>query len=248
MLAREDELWLELERDALPALVAHLERYVIADDVTLRDVSEAWARAALEGPRAAELLAQAVGRAVAPPPDGVAELPDGAGLAAGYSRAGAGGVQLFVTAAAPALHAELARAGAVPGDADELEVLRIEDGVPRQGRELTLEVLPAEARLDRARLGDEGLLHGPGDRDAHALARPRRAPPRRAALRGRAARAGHRAEARGPQRRQRHERRPVAAPRSDRPRLRAPRGRGAGDEAGSAAGSARRSRRLKKGV
>jgi folate-binding protein YgfZ len=160
VLALPDVLLLETERDAIPALVAHLGKFVVADDVTLRDVSEAWTRAALEGPGAAELLAKAVGAPVAPPPDGVAELPDGAGLAAGYSLTGAGGVQLFVTAAAPALHEELARAGAVPGDADALEVLRIEHGTPRQGRELTLEVLPAEARLDRTVSETKGCYTG----------------------------------------------------------------------------------------
>jgi folate-binding protein YgfZ len=160
VLALPDVLLLETERDAIPALVAHLAKFVVADDVTLHDVSEAWTRAALEGPGAAAVLAQAVGAAVAPPSDGVAELPDGAGLAAAYSLTGAGGLQLFVTAAAPALHEELVRAGAVRGDAAELEVLRIEHGVPRQGRELTLEVLPAEARLERTVSETKGCYTG----------------------------------------------------------------------------------------
>jgi tRNA-modifying protein YgfZ len=155
VIARASDLLLELERTAIPGLLAHLAKFVVADDVALRDASGEWVRLALEGARAAALLG------VAPAADGVTELPDGAGLAAGYSLSGQGGVQLLATpAAAPALRDRLIAAGAVPGSAEELEVLRIEGGVPRQGRELNAEVLPAEARLERAVSETKGCYTG----------------------------------------------------------------------------------------
>jgi folate-binding Fe-S cluster repair protein YgfZ len=42
VLAREDELWLELRGDVLPDVAKRLERYVIADDVLLSDESAHW--------------------------------------------------------------------------------------------------------------------------------------------------------------------------------------------------------------
>jgi folate-binding protein YgfZ len=161
VLARPAALLLELEREAIPALVAHLAKFVVADDVVLRDASDAWRRLALEGAGSAAVLAAALGGELAIAADGVAELPDGAGLAAGYALAGSGGVQLLVPpAGAAALRERLAAAGAVPGSAAELETLRIEGGVPRLGRELTTEVLPAEARLERAVSETKGCYTG----------------------------------------------------------------------------------------
>jgi folate-binding protein YgfZ len=155
VLARASDLLLELERAAIPGLLAHLAKFVVADDVDLRDASGEWVRLALEGEGAAAMLG------TEPGPDGAAELPVGAGLAAGYSLSGQGGVQLLATpSAAPALRDRLIAAGAAPGSADELEVLRIEGGVPRQGRELTTEVLPAEARLERAVSETKGCYTG----------------------------------------------------------------------------------------
>ena len=52
VLAREESLWLELERSIAETVKERLESYVIADDVVLRDCSAAWARLALEGPSA----------------------------------------------------------------------------------------------------------------------------------------------------------------------------------------------------
>jgi folate-binding protein YgfZ len=141
VLARADALLLELERAAIPALTAHLEKFIVADDVTLRDASAEWARFALEGA-------------------GAAALAEGA-IVADYSLAGGEGVQILAPAAeATALRDRLLAKGAVSGTPEELEVLRIEAGVPRQGRELTLEVLPAEARLDRAVSETKGCFTG----------------------------------------------------------------------------------------
>src|SRR5262249_26965467 len=102
VLAREEELWLELARDALPEVLARLERYVIADDVALADASAEWRRFALEGPRAPDLLARAAGTAVALAPDSGAELriagADVVACAWGWS--GEAAYQLFAPVAA----------------------------------------------------------------------------------------------------------------------------------------------------
>jgi tRNA-modifying protein YgfZ len=154
VLAREDELWLELAGDVLPDVAKRLERYVIADDVRLSDESAHWCRFALEGPHAPELLARAVGAPIAIARDSGADvvIAGAPAVACAWGWSGEAAYQLFVpTSAAETVEraiAAAAREGELEsGDAETLEVLRIEAGTPRQGRELDEDVLPAEAGL-----------------------------------------------------------------------------------------------------
>jgi len=153
VLAREDELWLELAGDVLPDVAKRLERFVIADDVTISDASGAWRRFALEGPRAPELLARAAGAPVAIASDSGAEVSIAGApvVACAWGWSGEAAYQLFVPApAAETVERAIAAAGRgdlETADAEVLEVLRIEAGTPRQGRELTEDVLPAETGL-----------------------------------------------------------------------------------------------------
>ena len=108
-------------------------------------------------------LEAALGRALPLAPDGAAqaELAGAAVLVAAFSLSGLGGRQLFVPPAGfAAARAALLAAGAAEGSAAELEELRIEAGVPRPGRELTGDVLPAEARLERAVSETKGCYTG----------------------------------------------------------------------------------------
>jgi folate-binding protein YgfZ len=153
VLHRGEAFWLELCGDAAESTRVHLERYVIADDVTLQDVSNLWARFSLEGPKAAGLLERVTGTPLRLAPNACADLRIGsvAAVVAAYGFSGAPGFQLFVPSAlaadvAGSLHAE-GGASLVEGDAATLEILRIESGIPRLGAELDEDVLPAEAGL-----------------------------------------------------------------------------------------------------
>jgi folate-binding protein YgfZ len=128
---------------------------VIADDVAITDRSAGWARFAIEGPRARELLAAAAEGA---PPDLLPEacapiaIAGADALVAAFGWTGEDALQLFVPvpsagAASDALRSAGARLEAEWGDPASLEVLRIEAGMPRAGSELDEDVLPAEARL-----------------------------------------------------------------------------------------------------
>lgn len=153
VLLRGEAYWLELEGGALAEVRARLERYVIADDVTLHEESAAWARFALEGPGAPEILAAACEGAVLPEPESGCEatLADTPIVVAAYGWSGEPGFQLFVpTPAAAAVSAALravAGSGLVEADREVLEILRIEAGIPRLGAELDEDVFPAEAGL-----------------------------------------------------------------------------------------------------
>ena len=114
-------------REALPA---RLERYVIADDVTIDDVTERYS------------LFHVAGGAV---PESVA-----APRKVAANRFGKRGIDLWVERADGArIKAELSPSFAL-STAGQAEVLRVEMGIPRWGRELTDEIIPVEANLEEA--------------------------------------------------------------------------------------------------
>lgn len=162
-------LWLDLPGEVVPGVRKRLERHVVSEDVTLRDLGATWGRLSVEGPAAAEVLSAAGAEGVAElGPDawlrtrlGEAEL-----LLAAYGWSGGPGFQLFASRAAlPALREVLRVAGAghglVEGDLAALDILRVEAGIPKLGAELDEEVLPAEAGLtERAVCFDKGCYVG----------------------------------------------------------------------------------------
>jgi len=167
VMLRGDVFWLELAGFAVEGVCQRLERYIIADDVTLSDESQSLGRIGIEGPAAGQILRAA----------GVASLPTGADavvdasiggvetVIARFGWTGEEAFQLFVPRTSEqAVATELMAAGRdhgiVAADAEALEILRIEAGIPRLGRELSEEVLPDEARLSRAISLDKGCYTG----------------------------------------------------------------------------------------
>jgi glycine cleavage system aminomethyltransferase T len=157
VLLRPEALWLELPRGAVAPVAETLGRFIVADDVVLRDASQELERLALEGPAAPEILEAALGAPLPLAAEAGAEV-ELAGvrlLVAAFGWSGAPARQLFAPAGSgEGVARALAQAGAARGlveaGAEALEILRIEAGVPRLGTELDEEVLPAEARLERA--------------------------------------------------------------------------------------------------
>ena len=164
-----DVLLLESLREEIPRIRETLDRFIIADDVELVDRSETSAVLGLEGPRAPEILAQALAGSAEPPASddwcegeisGSAVLIGAFGFSgeAGYQIRMAPGQRAAVEAALDAATGD--DAPLVRGDAEALEVLRIEAGLPALGRELDEEVLPPEARLERAISTSKGCYVG----------------------------------------------------------------------------------------
>ena len=110
------------------ALAARLERYIIADDVQLEDVTEAWALFHVLGAEAPALAANERRRSAA--------------------RFGEAGTDIWLERAARGgAWQQLAQAFSVCDD-ECAETLRVERGLPRWGRELTGEIIPTEANLE----------------------------------------------------------------------------------------------------
>ncbi len=156
--ADTDAYWLDLDPGLATPLITALDFFIIADDVTLTDVTSDWGLLSLQGPDADELLMLVCGQ----------ELPSLSSLAhtvchiAGQevrlivrSHTGEDGCQLLVPMAAlPALwealwtHRHTCELRAVGLEA--LEILRIEAGIPVFGRDMTEETIPVEANLSDA--------------------------------------------------------------------------------------------------
>lgn len=148
LLAQPDELWLDLDRLAAPAARAHLDRYLITEDVQLFPIDDRTARLALIGPGCEHMAGElGVGN--------FAALPDCAhGTTAEslsyfkHGPAGGGGLELILPIdAAVSLWRKLSQRGARPIGMDALQALRIEAGVPWPGLDLDNTVLPAETGL-----------------------------------------------------------------------------------------------------
>jgi folate-binding protein YgfZ len=152
VLAREASVWLELDAVAAPTVLDRLDRYVIADDVTLSARSHDFERFALEGRRAHEVLAGAAEGELPTRLDSyttlrLAGVPV---LACAFGFSALPAFQLFVPAGEGGEVTRALRTGSdllVVAPEAALEVLRVESGMPRLGAELDEEVLPAEAGL-----------------------------------------------------------------------------------------------------
>lgn len=128
IVADGDSFLIDAEAEVREQLAARLERYVIADDVQIEDVSEAFALFHITGPSAPSLAA--------------------AKVSARAERFGASGIDIWLNrdeheAALRELSTSLPTC-----DADCAEVLRIERGIPRWAHELTDEIIPTEANLE----------------------------------------------------------------------------------------------------
>src|ERR1700730_16028408 len=131
--------FLDAESVLRESLAARLEKYIIADDVTLEDVTDAFGLFHLLDPLPA-------GGGVAPPGSRRwAEEPDT--LLVASNRFGIPGIDFWFPANQAAVLQEKLQQS--PIDSQAAENLRIEQGIARWGKELSEDVIPNEAGLDK---------------------------------------------------------------------------------------------------
>ena len=146
----EDSILLETSRDQLPALLTHLDRFIIMDDVELADVSAQRAGFSVSGPRAAEMIESIS----LPSPPATLRLQSATWNDVPLDIIHAHSplvprIELWSDAATiAALAAALTAAGAIPVSSEALEALRILSGTPRYGTDIrntaTAHELPQE--------------------------------------------------------------------------------------------------------
>lgn len=142
-----DSLLLDTEAEVAGKLRDHLDRYIIADDAELSDETWAWASIDMAGPNS---LACANELAV-PVPEvkyGIREW--NGGFVARVASTGGEGVRIFLPAAAKVEFAARLQAAKIPqATAEEARMVRLENGVPRYGEDIT----------ERYLLQETGALH-----------------------------------------------------------------------------------------
>jgi len=136
LLCLEDRFLLDTEPETRDRVLRHLDKYIIADDVTLEDVTEALACLAVEGPGAAGFQP--------------ADVPSNA-IVQPVSSTGEPGLRIFMPVAdKPAWIARLESMGAEPASAEEARIVRLEHGKPRYGEDIFDTTLPQETRQMQA--------------------------------------------------------------------------------------------------
>ncbi len=157
ILALEDRHLLGAEPEIRERVVQYIRKYIIADDVTLTDLSAELCELAVEGPRSAELLRTSG----APTP----ETPWGHAwedaIVAAVSATGQPGFRIFAPYERQAdIIARLEAAGARAASAEAARTVRIENGVPRYGEEIFDTTLPQETRQMHAVHFNKGCYLG----------------------------------------------------------------------------------------
>lgn len=137
ILKRGDSFLFDTEAATYAAVLKHLERFTLAGDFRVRDLTAETVLLSVQGARASEFVGAALGAEAAATERGRvtrATLGEGHVTVIRATHTSEDGFDLFVDAAsAEQLWDALTTAGARPAGHDALEVLRVEAGVPRYG-------------------------------------------------------------------------------------------------------------------
>jgi len=148
LLCFEDHFLIDTEPETRTKVYEHLDRYIIADDVTLEDQTGRVATIAIEGPKAAAALAElGAPEPVAP----YSWMYWKFGTVAHLDTTGKGGFFLFIPMEEKAtVVSQLIKAGVPQATAEDARIARIESGRPRYGEEITERYLVQETDQLRA--------------------------------------------------------------------------------------------------
>lgn len=139
-----DYLLLDTEPETRAAIMSHLDQFIIADDVSLADFTDTTSTLTIEGP-AAEQILTSLGAVPAHVPFSLVEW--GHSQIAHWTYTGAPGYAIYVMVdEKPALLEKLAGAGVPQADMATAEVVRLENGRPRYGTEITEANIPQETQ------------------------------------------------------------------------------------------------------
>jgi aminomethyltransferase len=151
-------LWLDTEPETREKLLAHLDKYIIADDVTLEDETKNWAVVGLEGPEALDRAAK-LGPDV---PQADFEIkPWGDGFAVRVAAAGREGLRIFLPVSQkPGLLAQLGELGIPQANPDDVKIVRLENGRARYGEDISERYLVQETQMLSAVSSNKGCYLG----------------------------------------------------------------------------------------
>jgi folate-binding protein YgfZ len=128
LFSTSEAIWIDADEELRESLKARLERYVIADDVVVEDVTDQFALFHVVAEKRPQI--------------------SGVRFCVGSRRLAQNGWDVWGERSE---RERIARALATENEfisPERVEILRIENGVPRWGRELTPQIIPPEARLE----------------------------------------------------------------------------------------------------
>jgi folate-binding protein YgfZ len=144
ILCFTDHFLLDVEPKTRHSIYEHLDRFIIADDVTLEDVTGQTFSLGFEGPEALRLAAE-IGMAI--PPSSYSHTEWEECSVAVLSFTGAPGIRVYgPVAQKESVMAILTRSGAIEASAEDAEASRIMHFKPRYGHDITDRSLPQETQ------------------------------------------------------------------------------------------------------
>lgn len=158
LLCREDHFLLDTEPETREKLFKHLDAYIIADDVTIEDVTSTLATIAVEGPLAGDVLR----KLGAPTPLHDYDNIDWDGRLV-VRTSFTGGPGFYIVAPIEdreALIGRLGSEGVVAADPEAFRIVRIENGRPRYGEDISERYLAQETNQTRALHFNKGCYLG----------------------------------------------------------------------------------------
>jgi folate-binding protein YgfZ len=153
-----DSLWLDTEPELREKLLAHLDKYIIADDVTLEDETGNWAVLGVEGPEALNLAVKVGGDM---PQADFEVKPWRDGFTARVAASVPGGVRIFVPVAGkPKLTERLQELGIPQATPEDVKIVRLENGHARYGEDISERYLLQETQMLSAASFNKGCYLG----------------------------------------------------------------------------------------
>lgn len=153
-----EALFLDTEPETSGKLRDHLDKYIIADDAELEDETEKWAVIGIEGPESLDCA----GKLGVPVPErryGAGEWENG--FIARAASTGPEGVRIFVLQSKKdGLWARLRNADIPGADATDARIVRLENGIPRYGEDITERYLVQETDVMDAVHPNKGCYLG----------------------------------------------------------------------------------------
>lgn len=152
IFCREDYFLLDVEPELREKLYQHLDKFIIADDVTLEELTASLPTMAIEGPKSTEILS---GLGAPIPGCAYSNVPWGSSIVARVSHTGGPGFFVF-----GADRDIFERAGVEAADAEAANVVRLEYGKPQYGLDIGERFLAQETNQMHALHFSKGCYLG----------------------------------------------------------------------------------------
>ena len=164
----EDFIDIETNAETRSILYQELDKYLIADDVTIEDFTEHTSAVGVHGPKSAELMQEIYGLDVGTLPEYhnvVHEIDGRRIICARANETGEAGYNLCTASESiewlwDTILTKGRAVGAAPIGLTALNSLRIEAGIPLYGAELSDSIFPGEAELEQAISFEKGCYIG----------------------------------------------------------------------------------------